>query len=108
MRLSVILLIISVLLSNLPLFYISQILPYNLFNHKQQYLQLDSGVKVSVRVLMGSCSSRVKSKTIKLVFVASFKCNFILVRQNSEMLILKKCSLIYETQVWMHITGTHY
>jgi hypothetical protein len=34
-------------------------------------LQLDSGVKVSVRVLMGSCSGRVRPKTTQLVFFAS-------------------------------------
>jgi hypothetical protein len=38
---------------------------------KQQYLQLDSGVKVSVRVLMGSCSCRVRPKTMTLVYFAS-------------------------------------
>ena len=44
---------------------------YLINNHKQQYLQLDSGVKVSVQVLMGSCSSLVRPKTIQLVFFAS-------------------------------------
>jgi hypothetical protein len=60
---------------------------------KQQYLQLDSGVKVSVRVLMESCSSRVRRKTILLVFFASLLGKINLLFKKKSLFYCRSCKI---------------
>jgi hypothetical protein len=58
--------------------------------------ELDSGVKVSVRVLMGSCSGRVRPKTIKLVLFASLPLYAALRRKSKDWLALNQ----YNVSKW--------